>query len=132
TVEQTGAAWASHPVDGAYLDECAYRPGARPPVAEDGAGSPDRSVLRALFRRRHRASRQGGQLSRELRQPTLLLAVLLLGAVILAAFLPGLFAGQDPYATDVTDKFAAPSAQHLFGTDGLGRDQFSRFVHGTA
>ena len=132
TVEQTGAAWASHPVDGAYLDECAYRPGARPPVAEDGAGSPGRSVLRALFRRRHRASRQGGQLSRELRQPTLLLAVLLLGAVILAAFLPGLFAGQDPYATDVTDKFAAPSAQHLFGTDGLGRDQFSRFVHGTA
>lgn len=95
-------------------------------------GGDARSGLRALTRRSRRSARRRGALTRELLQPSVLLAVLLLGAVILAAFLPGLFTSQDPYATDVTDKFAGPSAQHLFGTDGLGRDQFARFVHGTS
>lgn len=132
TAEEAGAAWTSHPVDGAYLDECAYRPGAHPPVSEHGGEAPPPGALRTPARRRRRSRRRGGALVRELTQPSLVLAVLLLTSVVLAAFLPGLFTGQDPYATDVTDKFAAPSAQHLFGTDGLGRDQFSRFVHGTA
>jgi peptide/nickel transport system permease protein len=131
---------AAHPVDGAYLDECVHRPGACRPVAS-AAVPPATSGLRARAARtraarlrpaRPRTSRRGGALRRELLQPSLLFAALLLGAVILAAFVPGAFTGQDPYATDVTGKFAAPSAQHLFGTDGLGRDQFSRFVHGTA
>ena len=132
TTVETGAAWTSHPVDGAYLDECAYRPGAHPPAPEHGGEAPPPGALRTPARRRHRSRRRGGALARELTQPSLVLAALLLASVLLAAGLPGLFTGQDPYATDVTDKFAAPSAQHLFGTDCLGRDQFSRFVHGTA
>lgn len=120
------------PVDDLYLDEGAYRPGAGRVGATENLGALPRPIASPWSRRRDRIPARRGALSRELLQPSLLLAVLPLGAVILAAFLPGIFTGQDPFTTDVTDKFAAPSPQHLFGTDGLGRDQFSRFVHGTA
>ncbi|WP_411954145.1 ABC transporter permease [Alkalibacillus sp. S2W] len=36
----------------------------------------------------------------------------------------------DPSDTDVINKFAGPSAEHWFGTDHLGRDIFTRIVHG--
>ncbi len=38
---------------------------------------------------------------------------------------------QDPYAQNVTEIHAAPSAAHWFGTDYLGRDTFTRLVYGT-
>ena len=37
---------------------------------------------------------------------------------------------QDPIKQDVANSFAAPSAQHLMGTDQLGRDLLSRLMHG--
>lgn len=132
TAQETGDAWLSYPVDGTYLDESAHRPAAGRPAVPDDAEALPRQVVRPGAERVRRPSRRSSALARELMQPSLVLSVLLLTSVVLAAFLPGLFTGQDPYVTDVTDKFAAPSAQHLFGTDGLGRDQFSRFVHGTA
>ncbi|UVY84160.1 ABC transporter permease [Brachybacterium sp. NBEC-018] len=79
-----------------------------------------------------RRPRADPTLRRELRSPSLLAALALLVAILLAAISPGLFTSHDPYTTDVLHKFGAPSAAHWFGTDGLGRDQFSRFVHGTA
>lgn len=53
--------------------------------------------------------------------------------VILAVFAPIIV----PYPNDVLkethleDKFLAPSWAHLFGTDELGRDLFSRVIYGT-
>jgi peptide/nickel transport system permease protein len=48
--------------------------------------------------------------------------------------LVALFAGQiapfPPTAQDVNNTLAAPTAQHLLGTDDLGRDVFSRLIHG--
>lgn len=36
-----------------------------------------------------------------------------------------------PYdKTDLANKFSLPSAEHLFGTDDLGRDVFSRLIYG--
>ena len=48
------------------------------------------------------------------------------------ALLPGLFTGQDPITGVPADKFLAPSITHPFGTDHLGRDVYSRVVHGTS
>jgi ABC-type dipeptide/oligopeptide/nickel transport system permease subunit len=36
----------------------------------------------------------------------------------------------DPLAVDPTNQFAGPGADHLFGTDLLGRDVFSRTLYG--
>ena len=60
----------------------------------------------------------------------------ILGICLLAMVtLVGIFAPQispyDPLAIDLSQKFQAPSRQHLFGTDELGRDMFSRVVMGT-
>jgi peptide/nickel transport system permease protein len=48
---------------------------------------------------------------------------------LLALFAP-LIAGHDPLAQNLADQATAPSAQHLMGTDKLGRDLFSRVVYG--
>jgi len=42
---------------------------------------------------------------------------------------PG-FARSDPNRTSVLEKEKAPSAEHFFGTDALGRDVFSRVMYG--
>ncbi|MEU6996450.1 ABC transporter permease [Streptomyces sp. NPDC046465] len=55
-------------------------------------------------------------------------AVLVLLVLVIAV--PGLFTGQDPNATHVTQTFQAPDANHLLGTDQLGRDVYARIVHG--
>jgi len=58
-----------------------------------------------------------------------------IGAVILflffftALFGPSL-CPQDPYAQNVTEIHAGPSAAHWCGTDYLGRDTFTRLVYG--
>jgi peptide/nickel transport system permease protein len=59
-----------------------------------------------------------------------------LGIVLLTMVaVVGIFAPQispyDPLAIDLSLKFQPPSRQHLFGTDELGRDMFSRVVMGT-
>ncbi|UED87831.1 ABC transporter permease [Streptomyces profundus] len=60
--------------------------------------------------------------------PWLALAVLaLVGA---AALLPGLVAPADPFGENIAERLTPPSAEHLFGTDELGRDLLSRVVHG--
>ncbi|MFD9548607.1 ABC transporter permease [Nocardia salmonicida] len=67
-----------------------------------------------------------------LRRPGLVLSVLVVGAVVLAAFVPELFASRDPLRATPAQRFAPPSTQHWFGTDELGRDHYTRVIHGTA
>lgn len=52
-------------------------------------------------------------------------------AWIVIAVLAPLLATHDPYLTSTApgDRFQPPSAQHWFGTDGLGRDVFSRVLY---
>ncbi|MBR7492819.1 D,D-dipeptide ABC transporter permease, partial [Klebsiella pneumoniae] len=40
-------------------------------------------------------------------------------------------APHDPNALDLTARLQAPSAQHWFGTDEVGRDLFSRVLAGS-
>lgn len=64
------------------------------------------------------------------RRVPVVLGVVLLGLVIaLAAFSYGLLP-HDPNKTNVRDRFAAPGAEHWFGTDHFGRDLFSRIAVG--
>ncbi|MBF6098385.1 ABC transporter permease [Nocardia cyriacigeorgica] len=46
------------------------------------------------------------------------------------ALAPSVFAGGDPLKGVPAQKFQPPSAEHWFGTDNLGRDLYTRMVHG--
>jgi len=56
------------------------------------------------------------------------------GVIVLMLVLAALFAPQiapyDPYDIDVRGRLQPPSREHLFGTDDLGRDMFSRVIYG--
>jgi peptide/nickel transport system permease protein len=49
--------------------------------------------------------------------------------ILLAAFAP-LVSTHDPNAQNLANRFSGPSADHWLGTDHLGRDTWSRLVHG--
>ncbi|MEV0890478.1 ABC transporter permease [Promicromonospora sp. NPDC050262] len=65
-------------------------------------------------------------------RPAALVALVIVVLVLAWALVPGLFTGQDPITGVPADKLQAPGAAHWFGTDHLGRDLFSRTVHGTS
>jgi peptide/nickel transport system permease protein len=68
-------------------------------------------------------------LRRDLRAAISLAFLLALGVLALCA---PLIAPYPVTAQDVDNTLASPSAAHLLGTDDLGRDVFSRMVHGGA
>lgn len=57
------------------------------------------------------------------------MAILLV--LIITAIFASLIATHDPVKQDLYNVLRPPSAQHLFGTDDLGRDVFSRVVFGS-
>lgn len=57
------------------------------------------------------------------------LALGVLGVIVTASVLAPWVAPYDP-TMQSSDRFAVPSLTHLFGTDELGRDLFSRVLHG--
>ena len=63
--------------------------------------------------------------------PTSAFGLLVLAALILTALFAPLIATHDPYLQDLTNTLAPPDGAHFFGTDELGRDIFSRLVHGS-
>ncbi|MEV6612412.1 ABC transporter permease [Streptomyces sp. NPDC051051] len=93
-------------------------PGSAPPVVpgigpRPGRGPDLRRVLRFFLRR-----------------PGLVASVLVVVLVVLAAFRPGMFTSRDPLDGVPSQNFRSPGGAHWFGTDELGRDLFSRVVHG--
>jgi peptide/nickel transport system permease protein len=74
-------------------------------------------------------SRLFAWLRRDLRATISLAFLLALGLLALCA---PLIAPYPVTAQDVDNTLASPSALHLLGTDDLGRDVFSRMVHGGA
>jgi len=68
---------------------------------------------------------------RQLRRSRLALPglAIVLVFVFCGAFAP-LIALYDPYQNDLMNVLMPPSAEHWFGTDELGRDLFSRVIHG--
>ncbi|WP_373285520.1 ABC transporter permease [Agromyces bauzanensis] len=62
--------------------------------------------------------------------PGLVLAWLVIAVVIAWALVPWLFTAQDPVSGVPAEKLQGPSLAHLFGTDAIGRDLFTRVVYG--
>jgi peptide/nickel transport system permease protein len=56
--------------------------------------------------------------------------LIVLGFVVLSVFTPTV-APYNPSTIDVNNILAPPSSAHLFGTDELGRDVFTRMLYGT-
>lgn len=64
--------------------------------------------------------------------PTVVLSFVVLAIVVAWSLLPEVFTGQDPVNGVTSEKLLGPTAAHWFGTDHLGRDVYSRVVHGTS
>jgi peptide/nickel transport system permease protein len=67
---------------------------------------------------------------RNLQKPGVIIAGLVILVAIVAMLAPSLFATHDPFTGVAADKLLPPSATYWFGTDHLGRDVYSRVVHG--
>jgi peptide/nickel transport system permease protein len=81
--------------------------------AQDELESPGRRALRRLFKRKG----------------SVIGLIVIATFIILALFAP-FVAPYDPLATSWTLVRKAPSAQHWFGTDDLGRDVLARAIYG--
>jgi peptide/nickel transport system permease protein len=69
-------------------------------------------------------------LRRFLRQRLALISLGFLVLIILVAVFAPVLAPYNPDKTNVLERFASPSADHLLGTDQLGRDTLSRMLFG--
>lgn len=66
-----------------------------------------------------------------LKNPLALLgSLIILALVLVAAFAPWI-APQSPIGQDLGNRLLPPGSAHLMGTDELGRDIFSRVIHGS-
>lgn len=86
---------------------------------------PERAVLPLNAQRRQSALRE------HLRKyPAFWLGLAILLFFVLLIIFADQIAVADPLAQDLSMRLKPPSAEHPFGTDELGRDIFSRTVHG--
>jgi peptide/nickel transport system permease protein len=113
------------------------RPTRREPVAPDGAlgvargpatPAPASPAARPPADELHRARRE--QLHELLRSRTFLAGAAIVAFWVLCTAFGELIAPHDPLATDPRNALAAPSPDHWFGTDRLGRDSFARVMEG--
>ncbi|WP_437773319.1 dipeptide/oligopeptide/nickel ABC transporter permease/ATP-binding protein [Arthrobacter sp. KNU40] len=79
----------------------------------------------------HSPSARTSVFSRLARDPVALGSVIVLAVIVLTGALTALISPADPNAGSIKDLLAPPSASHLLGTDGAGRDVLSRLLHGT-
>jgi peptide/nickel transport system permease protein len=64
------------------------------------------------------------------RSKTFIAGAVIVGIFVFLAIFGEALAPDDPFATDPIDDLAAPSGEHLFGTDRVGRDVLSRVMAG--
>ena len=64
------------------------------------------------------------------RNPLALSGLIIIVAILILALFAPLIAPYDPNFIDIDSILTAPSTKHIMGTDGLGRDVFSRMLFG--
>jgi peptide/nickel transport system permease protein len=72
----------------------------------------------------------GDALRRFRRTPGASLGAIIVGLIVLGGILAPVIGRYDPLAQDLQLGSSAPSLHHLFGTDKLGRDIFTRMLYG--
>jgi peptide/nickel transport system permease protein len=94
--------------------------------------------LRAYLTDERPASRRHAQVVQTYRQwlalktnPLALIGLFIVVSLLLIAALAPWIAPYDPIAQNLDNRLRPPSFAHFFGTDALGRDIFSRILHGT-
>src|SRR6056297_751106 len=60
-----------------------------------------------------------------------LLGIVFIGILLFIAIFAPLIAPYDPLAQNIMGRYKAPSAEHLLGTDEMGRDILSRIIYGS-
>lgn len=96
-------------------------------MAPSAATTTDGSIMSAEGRRAGRARNWRYTVAAF---PQLWIGAIVLGLLVIAGVLAGLIAPYGFAQTDARAILATPSAQHLLGTDTLGRDTFSRILYG--
>ena len=66
------------------------------------------------------------------RNPLAMAGLAIIVALLLMAILAPLLAPGTPYDQDLVNRLLPPSGDHWFGTDELGRDIYTRIIHGAA
>ncbi|CDX35940.1 dipeptide transporter; membrane component of ABC superfamily [Mesorhizobium plurifarium] len=79
---------------------------------------------------RERIGKAGRVLRRILREPLGAFGLTLVVIVVLSALFADVLTSYPPTKLAPAERFAPASLQHLLGTDHLGRDLFSRVLHG--
>jgi peptide/nickel transport system permease protein len=64
------------------------------------------------------------------RHPTVVLGLTILLVIVAATLLAPWLSAHDPLTVNPMARLAEPSLDHLLGTDGAGRDLWSRTIHG--
>jgi peptide/nickel transport system permease protein len=70
------------------------------------------------------------QVRQLMRSKTFVAGAIIVGFWVLCAIVGEALVPKDPLASDPVNELAAPSADHWFGTDRLGRDVFARVISG--
>ncbi len=74
--------------------------------------------------------RRRGRWHALLREPGTALGLILVASLLLAGLVAPWSPLADPTEINLRERLRSPSPEHLLGTDHLGRDTFSRLVHG--
>ena len=89
------------------------------------------AAVEPLFKPRSRLRPDWGYLAYRLRRsPLTMVGLLMIIGVLVAVLIVPLFLTTNPDKIDLTARLAAPSWQHWFGTDEVGRDIFTRVLYG--
>jgi len=64
-------------------------------------------------------------------RPVVVFGMVVIFLMIISAIFAPLVAPYNPYKQDLDSVLTSPSAQHLLGTDTVGRDTLSRIIYGT-
>ena len=65
------------------------------------------------------------------RYPLAIIGFIIIASILLLALIAPLIAPYDPNAINVKAILLSPNNSHFMGTDGLGRDVFSRMLYGS-